>query len=344
MELFAYDLSNALAAKAELRLVSWGRPSSHKKVVLMVMPWLTIKTFLKLVGGRIDIVHANDGLMAAPSYVLARLFRKRFTVNLHGLDITYTNPLFRAVVPWTIRHADHVFCISRAAADEAVKRGVSESKVEVVPLAVRDELYGTTGREELLEELNLPADTQILLTLGRLVERKGAAWFIDEVMPGLVKQYPKLLYLLVGEGEERANIEAAVKRGGLEKHVRLAGRLDGQAYAAAYNGADVFVMPNVVVAGDMEGFGLVLLEAALCARPVVAAGIEGILDAVSDGQNGVLVPTRDAKAFTAALSRFLSDKAYARKFGEQSRKFTLANYQWPAIAERYVASYKKLLG
>ena len=136
---------------------------------------------------------------------------------------------------------------------------------------------------------------------------------------------------------------AAIERRGLEKHVRLAGRLDGRAYAAAYNGADVFVMPNVVVPGDMEGFGLVLLEASLCARPVVAAGIEGILDAVSDGQNGVLVPTRDAKAFTAALNRFLSDKTYAKKFGEQSRRFTLENYQWPAIADRYIAAYRKLL-
>ncbi|MGH7192901.1 MAG: glycosyltransferase family 4 protein [Candidatus Saccharimonadales bacterium] len=294
--------------------------------------------------GGIDVVHANDGLMAVPGYFLAKLFRKRFTVNLHGLDITYTNPLFKAAVPWAVRRADHVFCISRAAAEEAVKRGASRSKVEPIPLAVKDELYVTAKREQLIEQLWVPPDTRILLTVGRLVERKGAAWFIDEVMPGLVKQHPKLLYVIVGEGEARPAIEAAVKRRGLDGHVRLTGRLDGQAYAAAYNGADVFIMPNVVVPGDMEGFGLVLLEASLCARPVVAAGIEGILDAVADGKNGVLVPTRDAGAFAVAIDRFLSDKAYAKRFGDSSRRFTLENYQWPAIADRYVAAYKQLLG
>lgn len=343
MEMFAYDLSTALAAKTDLKLVAWGRPGSRMKAVLFVIPWLTLRSFFRLLGGGVDIVHANDGLMAVPCYLLARSFRKRFTVNLHGLDITYTNPLFKFTVPWAVRHADHVFCISRAAADEAVKRGVDPAKVQAVPLAVKDELYGTAGRDDLIKLLDVPADTRILLTVGRLVERKGAAWFVSEVMPDLVRKYPKLLYLVVGEGEERGNIEAAVKRRKLQKNVRLTGRLDGQAYAAAYNGADVFVMPNVVVPGDMEGFGLVLLEAALCARPVVAAGIEGILDAVADGKNGVLVPTRDAAAFRTALDRFLSDKAYAKKFGDQARRFTLENYRWPSIADRYVTVYKKLL-
>ncbi len=342
MEQFAYDLSQALAAKTDVVLVKWSG-AGRTKAVLVALPYLTARMFFKLCRGGIDVVHVNDGLLAPSGLLLARLFRKPLTVGLHGLDVTYTNPLFKAVVPWAVRRAGHVFCISQAAADEAVKRGVPEARVEVVPIAVRDELHGKSGRAKLVKGLDLPAGSQILLTVGRLVKRKGAEWFIDNVLPGLAEDYPKLVYVVVGEGEERPAIEAAVQRRRLSKHVRVAGRLDGELYAAAYNGADVFVMPNIAVPGDVEGFGLVLLEAALCERPVVAADLEGIKDAVADGRNGVLAPSGDAAAFRGAVSHFLNDTAYAREFGKQARRYTLENYRWPKIADRYVNAYKNLL-
>jgi phosphatidylinositol alpha-1,6-mannosyltransferase len=176
-----------------------------------------------------------------------------------------------------------------------------------------------------------------------LVKRKGVAWFISDVLPGLVKQYPGLIYLVVGEGAERHNIEAVIKRSGLGQNVQLLGRVTGGLYEAAYNGADVFVMPNINVPGDIEGFGLVLLEASTCAMPVVAADTEGIRDAVQDGKNGVLVPVGDAPAFQREIGRFLADPALAKRFGAQSRDFTTATYQWDKIADRYIEQYQRLL-
>jgi glycosyltransferase involved in cell wall biosynthesis len=342
MELFAYDLSNALADQIDLKLLKWSG-KGRAKAVLIAVPYLFAKAVRELMKGGIDIIHVNDGLMAPAGYLLSRIFHKPFTVVVHGLDITYTNRFFKTTVPWAVRRADQVFCISRAAAEEAVERGVPEEKLAVIPLAVHDELYGTANRETLLKHFEIPRETAVLLTVGRLQKRKGVAWFISQVMPGLVKEYPKLLYLVVGEGPEKANIEAAIAQTGLEENVRLAGRLEGEVYAAAYNAADVFVMPNIKVPGDVEGFGLVLLEASLCARPLVAADLEGIRDAVADGKNGVLVPSKDTRAFQKAVGRFLKDKQYAARFGRQSRAYSLRNYQWPAIASRYVEHYRQIL-
>jgi phosphatidylinositol alpha-1,6-mannosyltransferase len=176
-----------------------------------------------------------------------------------------------------------------------------------------------------------------------LVKRKGVAWFIDAVMPALTSRYPELVYVVVGEGEDRPAIETAITQHGLEKQVRLIGKVTDNLYEAAYNGADIFVMPNIVVPDDVEGFGLVLLEASTCALPVVAAGVQGIQDAVTDGQNGVLVPSEDALAFQTAISRFLDDPALAKQFGRRSREFTMSTYQWDKLAKRYVASYQKLI-
>ncbi|HEY5152980.1 MAG TPA: glycosyltransferase family 4 protein [Candidatus Saccharimonadales bacterium] len=343
MEQFAYDLHEALAAKIDVKLVKWSG-TGRLKAILVALPTLGMKSTVALAGGGLDIIHAQDGVVAPLGYVLSRLFRKPFTVVIHGLDLTYGNPIFRSVVPWCVRRADTVFCISQSAAEEARKHGVADNRIQVVPLAVTDKLYGKSSRKALLEQLHLPSETKLLLTVGRLVKRKGVAWFIDAVLPDLVEQYPQLIYLVVGEGPETRSIEAAIELHKLDKNVRLPGRVTGSLYEAAYNGADIFVMPNITVPGDIEGFGLVLLEASVCALPVVAADTEGIKDAVTDGRNGVLVPVRDAATFAAQIKRFLDDPDYATQFGKNSRLFTLENYQWSKIADRYIDSYEELLG
>jgi phosphatidylinositol alpha-1,6-mannosyltransferase len=343
MELFAYELHAALAARIDTRLVKWSG-AGRLRAVLVALPVLAARSTVALSRGGIDIIHAHDGVVAPVGYILSRIFRKPFVVVVHGLDLTYRNRLFRTIVPWAVRRAGAVFCISQAAATEARKHGVAEEKIHVVPLAVNDKLYGKASRADLLKQLQLPSESQLLLTVGRLVKRKGVAWFIDSVMPDLAKQYPNLVYLVVGEGTERPSIEAAITRNGLEGRVRLLGKVTDNLYEAAYNGANVFVMPNIKVAGDLEGFGLVLLEASLCALPVVASDMEGIRDAVAEGRNGVLVSPGDTAAFSKQIARFLDDPAYAKQFGKAGRDFTLANYQWNKTAARYIDVYKKLLG
>jgi glycosyltransferase involved in cell wall biosynthesis len=342
MELFAYDLAGALAGKVDLKLVKWGG-RGRLKAVLIALPYLFVRSFLTLMTNKIDVIHVQDGVLAPAGYVLSRLFRKPFTVVIHGLEATYQNPLFKAFVPAAVRRADVVFCISSATAAEVKKLGVADSKIQFIPLAVADKLYGKADKETLRRQLGLSPETPIILTVGRLVKRKGVAWFVDHVLPDLVKKYPRLIYVVVGEGSYRPAIEAAIKRQKLGDHVKLLGRVDDDIYEAAYNGADVFVMPNINVPDDMEGFGLVLLEAALCALPVVAADTEGIKDAIADGKNGRLAPAEDAAGFQAAISGFLDEPAAARQFGRHSREFTLENYQWSSLAGRYIEQYRKLI-
>lgn len=342
MELLSYELYEALTALADVRLVKWSG-SGRLKAVLIAVPWLTFGSFLALCRGGVDVIHVNDGLLAPTAWLLAKLFRKPFTVTIHGLDMTYTNPLFKVLVPWSVRRADQVFCVSHAGADEALKRGVPADRLLVVPPAVRDELHQRAEPAELFDHLDIPAGAPVLLSVGRLVERKGVAWFVEHVLPALAKEHPRIVYVIVGEGRERDAIQAAARRRGVEDNLRLTGQLEDSLHAAAYNGADVFVMPNIHVPGDVEGFGLVVLEASLCELPVVAAGIEGIKDAVADGHNGVLVPSRDAAAFRKAVDRFLAGRANARRFGAASRRYTLEHYQWPKIAARYVEAFKRLI-
>lgn len=344
MENFSYDLYTALNKKTDLRLIKWGGSNKYLPVVL---PYFFVLACAKLLRGGINIVHMQDGLLAPLGFVLSRMFRKPFSIIIHGLDITYKNPLYQRVIPFFVRKADIVFCVSRATADEAIKRGVSASKVRVIPLGITDTGFEPHAamHQKLHQTYQLPADAPVALTVGRLVERKGVAWFVANVMPELVKKVPNIVYLIAGTGdaENKTRIEQAITQHNLQQNVKMLGRVEDDMIPVLYSGADVFVQPNIMVPGDMEGFGRVLLEASLCELPVVAAGIEGIKDAISNKNNGMLVETEDIAGFVREISTFTSDTAKARAFGTKSREFTLVSYNWATIADRYVAGLQSLL-
>lgn len=341
MEQFARDLYGALCAEQDVRLIKWG---GSNKYLPLVLPYFFFSACWLLVWGKITIIHMQDGVLAPVGYVLSRLFRRPFTVVLHGLDITNKSWLYQMLIPRFVAKADVVFCISHATAAEAIQRGVSAKRVRVVPLGVIDEYHADkyAAHQKLRAELGLPEDAPILLTVGRLVERKGVAWFVEYVMPKLLAEWPAAVYLVVGSGSDKANVRIAMEQANLGGHIRLLGAVSKEMLATLYNGADVFVQPNIVVPGDMEGFGLVLLEASLCELPVVAAGVEGIRDAIIDGENGVLVVSGESQAFVRAIGTLLKNSKRAQAFGASSRKYTLAHFQWETIAKQYILAYKTL--
>ena len=343
MERFAYDLHESLRAKADVHLVKWGGPN---KYLPLVLPWFFVRACWILATRKVDIVHVQDALQSPMGAILKLLFRKPLTVVVHGLDISFDNRLYQAVVPRALRRADHVFCISRAARDEVVTRGVPADKVSCVPLGITDDLYDVdraSARQRVGTEAGVEEPCRIVLSTGRLVKRKGVNWFVEAVLPGLVRDDERIVLVVSGDGPERSEIEATVDRLDVRDHVRLLGRTSDDVLRDLYNGSDVFVMPNIRVPGDMEGFGRVLLEAACCELPVVATGIEGIRDAITDGENGTLVAEADPAAFAGAVRAVLADPEAARRAGARAREYTLAHFGWERVAEQYLAEYQKVL-
>src|SRR6266567_2967760 len=141
-----------------------------------------------------------------------------------------------------------------------------------------------------------------VLFVGRLVERKGVSHLVDAV--SLLRSGVDVRLVIVGDGPERARIEARVREQGLDGRVAVRGRVSDAELQAAYAAADVFVLPAVMDRrGDTEGLGVVLLEAMNHRVPVIASAIGGITDIVEDGVSGLLVPPGDGTALAAALAR-----------------------------------------
>ena len=141
---------------------------------------------------------------------------------------------------------------------------------------------------------------------------------------------------MAGDGPERENIEAAIESAGLQRRVRRLGRISEEELVELYRIGALFVMPNIVVPGDMEGFGVVMLEAGACGLPTLAADLEGIRDVIAEGVNGWFAPNGDANAFSARIESLLGDPDSLRAASERTAEYVTSKFRWDSTAERYL--------
>ncbi len=342
MERFAKDVYDALSPKAELYTYTW---SGSRLALFVVLPYFFVRSFWTLLTKKVDVIHAQDGVVSIMLLPLAKLFRRPMVVVIHGLDITYRLWLFQVLIKWSLKNADTIICISSAAKAEVVSRGVDEQKTTVIPIGVTDDLFDSdhkAARRSISEVVTNLGDHKLLLSSGRLIERKGLAWFVSNVMPLVVVSRPDTMLVISGEGPWREPIEKAIHDTELSDKVVLLGRTSDELLKNLYNAADCFVMPNIPVPGDMEGFGRVLIEAALCEVPVVASGIEGITDAIHDGKNGTLVPAENPKRHAQAILKVLGDTKARHTVGVKAREYSLQTFGWDAIISQYLRIYDEI--
>jgi len=295
---------------------------------------------------KIDVVLHSSMVTASLTPVLRRAIRGAGAIVAAipvGRDVTLPTVGYQWYVQRVLRSLDVVFPISRATARECLQRGLPPARTHVVPCGADNTLFNAprdrpAARRELLRAIGespatIPDDALILVSVGRHQERKGFQWFTDQVMPRLPRD---VVYLVTGEGPMTPRIQQAIERHGLHHSVRMLGKVPEEMLGRLYRGADLFVMPNVHVPGDIEGFGVVMLEAGMCGVPVLAADLEGISDVVREGENGHLVRSGNVDDFVQAVLRYRDDRALRAEASRRTAAHTAGHFSWPAIADAYV--------
>jgi phosphatidyl-myo-inositol dimannoside synthase len=265
------------------------------------------------------------------------------TIN-HGLDVTQSNAIYQWYIRKVFKALDATISVSSATREECLARGMDPSKAFVIPNGLPDSKPNlATNKREIREELEnvlgIPASKPMILTVGRQVKRKGHAWFIEHVLPLIETE---TVFVLVGDGPENTALkELSRKKWGISE-VILTGKIEDQLLDACYTAADLFVMPNIPVAGDMEGFGVVMIEANLRGLPVVASRLEGIIDVVEDGKNGYLVPALNPKETAQKINQILSD---SRLFDPHAVcQYVTQKFSWSTVVEAYIACFQTVVG
>lgn len=265
------------------------------------------------------------------------------TIN-HGRDVTLETTIYQKFIPQVFDALDGVISVSRATRQECIKRGMNPEKGVALSngfnLATMNNLpTKETSRSRIQQKFGIPLKKKkMLLTVGRKVKRKGHEWFIREVLP---KVQSDVVYVTIGDGPELTNIKMAADESPLRKNIFLLGRQPDEVLKQAYAAADLFVMPNVPIEGDMEGFGIVLLEANMAQTPAVASDLEGIKDVITSGQNGYKIPVLNPEEFAGTIDEVLGDNL--EQFSQQTRKFVEQEFTWQQVARNYTSFLEQVI-
>jgi phosphatidylinositol alpha-1,6-mannosyltransferase len=294
----------------------------------------------------VDVVLFSSMVTAALAVPLQGLLRRhgvKTAAIVHGLDVTKPVRPYQWFVPKVFDALDAILPVSRATRQACLDRHATPDQLCVVPNGIdvdrfREPRDRPATRAALEDGLDVPApppppDGLLLCSVGRQVKRKGTAWFVDAVMPRLPTD---VHYWIAGDGPQLDAIRDAVARHDLHDRVRVLGRISNENLGRLYRGSDLFVMPNVPVKNDMEGFGIVLLEAGQCGTPAVAARLEGIQDVITDGVNGHLVTPEDPAAFVDAIERYRNAPEALDDAARRAIEHTESTFGWPAVADAYL--------
>lgn len=278
---------------------------------------------------------------SATTAILAGVIAKRVPLPMiaitHGRDVVLSNPAYQKLVQKALSSLDGVISISKATQSECLKRGMDAANGVVVPNGIDVSKFNNlpdkkTARNSLLDKFGIPSSGKILLTVGRLEKRKGHEWFLRNVLPRISSD---VAYVVIGDGPQSNQLRNTIKEMKLNDQVHLLGSQPDGIVNIAYAASDVFVMPNIPVEGDMEGFGIVLLEANLAGTPAVASDLEGIKDVVTDGMNGFKTPVLDAEKFTQKINELIDGELHSISL--KSKSFIIENFSWKIISKQYLS-------
>lgn len=297
MEKFASDFYENYRKEGKIDLLA---NTGGKKLIPFF--FIRVAFFLIFRSRNYDVIHFGDAVLS-PLIVIIKLFsHARVSFTVHGLDVVYSRFGYQKIVLPFLRRSDRVFAVSQFTLEQCKLRGVSSEKLMVIPNCINFEYlnaFSESDTSKVISKFNINIkEKKILLTLGRLIKRKGHAWFLTNVFKDLSDDY---IYIIAGLGPEYDAIKQVIEDLGFINRVYLLGYVSEEEKNCLYQISDLFVMPNIVIPGDQEGFGIVLLEAGGYGLPVIASRIEGISDAVLDGKTGRLVNEKDASGFLDAI-------------------------------------------
>jgi phosphatidyl-myo-inositol dimannoside synthase len=301
----------------------------------------TLYAILESVKQRFSLRIGGSGLVA-PVIYLANIIKRSPTLTyVHGLDLIIDNLFYQRIFLPFIRNSTHVIANSKNTRKLAIGKGIKPENITVINPGVDTSQANLDIEANQFEQHFQLHNRLVLLSVGRLVKRKGLAEFIEYSLPIITARHPQTTLLIVGsEANEAlkkeqsilAKIKHSIAQAQCEDNVIIAGRLSDNELAAAYNTATVHVFPVLDLPGDVEGFGMVALEAAAHGVTTVAFDSGGVADAVKAGVTGQLVAARDYLAMAQEIICLLDQPSTASH--RQQCLDHAAKFSWPIYGEK----------
>jgi len=300
---------------------------------------LPIFSMLKLVNKiKPDIIHVHaPNIFSCNVIPIAKLKGIPIVATVHLGEVEPIGNILSFFRRVALARFKRIIAVSNYTKSLAINAGADNSKISVIYNSC-DEKYFYYGKDKQIarKNLNLPAETKIILFVGDLIKRKGVHFLIESLLALKLGQHT-FLAIILGEGKELQNLEAMVKEYNIRNHVRFNGNVTRAALADFYAAADVFVLPSF-----SEGHSVALLEAMASGLPLVASDIESNRVSIEDGVNGFLFETGNVKKLAEKLSIILRDVRLQQTMSSNSAKMYLERFSSRIQIEEHLKIYNSV--
>jgi len=323
-------------------------PKANFFGILLFWIFAFFRGFVMIKKNKSQVILCPSVTAAPIAWLLSRIFSLPYVVLIHGSDLLRQGWLYQRIVRIVLKRARLIFANSQQTKKIFLDQGYSKVPVEVV-------YPGISCKDFLVDPIDTrkkPATPPTLLFVGRLVKRKGLFEFVSEVMPKLAQNFNGIKFLIVGDDPQESlvhhehlkeKINKKIQELDLSQNVELLGSVSDQNLHEIYHKADLFILPCLNIQDDIEGFGIVFLEAAMANTPSIATRVGGIPEAVLHEETGLLNETEDHEGIYQSISRLLSDATLHQKLTHQAKIRVQNEFDWPLIIQQYQSGLEKCL-
>jgi phosphatidyl-myo-inositol dimannoside synthase len=300
----------------------------------------------------VRVVLGGSVLVTPLVCILARIFRRKALIQAHGLDLLYPSFVYQMLIVRWLGFCDHIVANSRYTAALAKDKGACEESITIIHPGVHWQRFALPIAIDALKLEHGLEGKRIILFVGRLARRKGVKQFIEKSLGRIIQELPNVVFLIVGDNPKdslthrddvRSEIEQAISAAHLEEHVQWLGALTDEDLVKVYNLCDVVVLPILQTNDDVEGFGIVALEAAAAAKPVVATSVGGVPDAVENGKSGIVVAPDDYELMSQSIINLLTRTEIKSSLGEYAQRRVRERFCWTSTISDYEKTLSQII-
>lgn len=304
--------------------------------VYCLIPYLKKLNFDIIVGG------TSDWILQL-IFILSRIFNKKVISFAFGNDFLIINPL--SLKTFYFRNMDKIIVINNQI-KQIIKKmhNLNENQLEVIHVGLNiKELEVKKSKKELRKEFNIPENQFVLLSVGRHVPRKKFDLVIKAV-DKIKKLRPSIniKYFLIGEGQETHKLKKLAMNLNLVKELNFLGSCESEKRNKFYKLSDLFIMPVITRKNDIEGFGIVFLEANYYKVPVIGTSTGGIIDAIINGETGLLVKPNDLNDLVEKILFFYDNEDKRKEMGQLGYNRVVNEYTLDKTIKDYINVFKNL--
>ena len=309
-----------------------------KSSVLLPTPWVNRRVRAVALRFESEVIWFGAAMpLAWMSGLLKRAGAKRIVAITHGHEVWWAKlPPFRQIFAQSTKSIDvltYLGQFTRRAMAPVVSARCA--MVHIAPGISIQHFTPGAKSQKLIDELDLEGK-QVLISVGRLVHRKGQDKLL-EALPQILLTYPDIILLFVGVGPRQKKLDQLVRSHELSNYIRFVGRIAYDALPDYFRLGDLFVMPSRSrLAGlEVEGLGIVYLEASACGIPVVAGASGGAPDAIIQGKTGLVVDGTKVDEIARTINELLDNPTQLAAMGQAGRAWTVERWSWQIWGERF---------